>query len=821
MKFMKKCFFIVGALVLITGFELWGQNPMSDVGYTAPAHRALEEGEIPVSEPGFYGTAGATYVLVNDITSPMSGIFLGNNVTLDLNGYEIVYADAGYEHLPNYSFEDGLTGWDFSNAPTAKIEDKKVQVFVGDYVLRLKAGEEITSQYINLPVADRSYFAMCGVAKNSMRVSVYIEDENGDVVFSTNKYGGTQLQGSPVLNKGTQLGGGFVYAHMTGMPAGKYRVRIRANTDAIVDHIDLRPALDVGVGIVERTWTNTHTDHLYAGWYDPAFYDYTKDHNTGVPLDGIPVVPVGASGNIVIKNGIIRSAARGILSWGIQSTVGKAELTIENVKVITSGINTNAVEVRQATITRCSFDVDTPFIINRHNSGNYGVDILGTQRSEVSYSEFYGGQGCLSMQSKDSKVHHNYFQNRQTVTNHYSLAVSDYTQVYDNVFKPETGSGIGLGSRFVKVYNNEIHITSAPPTCEYGHEDYSVNGVRMADYNAPLGDPNGCYGNEIFSNKFFITGRDYPEYVDYIPVATAIFYSASAGDNFVYDNEVVVNAENPDSKAVTNAFYVGGGTVGGVFENNTVTTNVPAFWLASMYGHARGTKVIGNTIIAAENADANYTPVRLGHGGYLATDIEFVSNTIVGDNDQLAFTSTQREHTYFVGWSVTINVVDNKGEAMAGVAVKVLDKGGKVVLDQVTDGDGQLKTVLAEYSFRNRLKQDPNPYRIQVGEGNEISVTIDKDAEIEVVASLVTGVEPGQEAYMIFGPNPVRDVLSVVFPSEGSREISISDMSRKVQVSKTVVGNQAVVDVSSLSAGVYLLQVKQGKATYTKKILKY
>src|SRR5690606_259450 len=181
MKFMKKCFFIVGALVLITGFELWGQNPMSDVGYTAPAHRALEEGEIPVSEPGFYGTAGATYVLVNDITSPMSGIFLGNNVTLDLNGYEIVYADAGYEHLPNYSFEDGLTGWDFSNAPTAKIEDKKVQVFVGDYVLRLKAGEEITSQYINLPVADRSYFAMCGVAKNSMRVSVYIEDENGGV----------------------------------------------------------------------------------------------------------------------------------------------------------------------------------------------------------------------------------------------------------------------------------------------------------------------------------------------------------------------------------------------------------------------------------------------------------------------------------------------------------------------------------------------------------------------------------------------------------------------------------------------------------------
>src|SRR5690606_19083635 len=144
---------------------------------------------------------------------------------------------------------------------------------------------------------------------------------------------------------------------------------------------------------------------------------------------------------------------------------------------------------------------------------------------------------------------------------------------------------------------------------EYGHEDYSVNGIRLADYNAPVGDPTGCFENQVFNNTFFITGKDYPEYVNYVPVATAIFYSASAGDNYMYDNEVVVNALDPDSKALNSAFYVGGGNIGGVFENNTVTTNIPAFWLASPYGKATKTKVLRNTIIKAPDARENYAPV--------------------------------------------------------------------------------------------------------------------------------------------------------------------------------------------------------------------
>ena len=78
------------------------------VGGARPATpREPRPGEIPVSEPGNCAKPGATYVLTRDITSPTSGFFLGNDVTLDLNGHTLTYA-AGYTGVPNCGFEDGL-----------------------------------------------------------------------------------------------------------------------------------------------------------------------------------------------------------------------------------------------------------------------------------------------------------------------------------------------------------------------------------------------------------------------------------------------------------------------------------------------------------------------------------------------------------------------------------------------------------------------------------------------------------------------------------------------------------------------------------------
>jgi len=255
--------------------------------YLQQQHKIPSDGEIPVSEAGSYGIPGATYILVNDIKSEQSTLFLGKDITLDLNGYTITYADCNYEHIPNGSFEEGVSGWDLSKAPSSTIEDTKVHVFIGNNMLRLKAGEEIVSPYINLPVGNRSYFAMCGVAAWDMRVSVYVEDEDGNSLKVITKYADSIRISCPMENISPRLGGGFVYAHLTGLPAGKYRVRVKAETDCLVDYIDIRPAMDAGIGIVEETHPMGHNDHLYERAHS-AFFDYTADVASKTALAGIP-----------------------------------------------------------------------------------------------------------------------------------------------------------------------------------------------------------------------------------------------------------------------------------------------------------------------------------------------------------------------------------------------------------------------------------------------------------------------------------------------------------------------------------------------------
>ena len=127
--------------------------------------------------------------------------------------------------------------------------------------------------------------------------------------------------------------------------------------------------------------------------------------------------------------------------------------------------------------------------------------------------------------------------------------MGDSSQIFENIIKPEIGSGIEVYvHRGMEIFNNEIWIKAAPPTCEYGHEEYSTTAIRIADYNAKPTSPRGCFGNKVYNNKIYITGMDYPEYTDYTPMAWAVFYSASGGDNYIFGNDILVEDMSPDSK---------------------------------------------------------------------------------------------------------------------------------------------------------------------------------------------------------------------------------------------------------------------------------
>ncbi|MEP7258141.1 MAG: hypothetical protein ABI687_07135 [Flavitalea sp.] len=703
-----------------------------------------EKGVVMITSSGNYGISGTTYRLANDITSERSAVFLGKDVTLDLNGYTIKYADGGYGHIANSGFEEGEKGWDLSRAPGAKVVNTaEVHVFVGDKLMSLKAGDQITSSYVYLPVANRSYFAMCGVTgfdyhemganeKNQMKVSVFVEDEKGHEIRTTTQYGDTSLVSCPVERKSPRLGGGFVYAHLNKLPAGRYRIRVRADTDCKVDEIDIRPSMDAGIGIVDKTAPMGHYDHLFNSDL-AAFFDYTSDVVNKTSLPGIPVAH--GKGSVTIKNGTIENGAIGAVSWGIQSTADDVRVILDNVHIKTSGINTIAVDVPQATITHCKFEVNNPFIINRHFSNFYAVDIRGEDPSEVSYSEFFGGQGCLVFKGKKSSIHHNYLVNHQMVTNHYSImAMGDSSRVFENRIEPEVGSGIEIYvNKYIEIFNNSIKIQTSPPTCEYGHEEYSTNAIRLADYGASTGSPDGAYGNKIYNNNISIIGKlfDGPNFT---PMCYGIYYSASGGVNEVFGNDITVEKLDTASKVITAAFYICGGTKGsgGNFFNNRIYTNVTAGWVASMYGGAVNTSIYNNTIIANPSG-GSFKTFRIGWSqrkDCFAKNVDFRSNIVEGSSFSLDV--SDQDHSYAVYWTLSLKLTNKKGKLMVNELVTILDADKNIMLQQKTNERGELSAELPEYAVDGHIKKSSSPYIIKAGNVS-MTVPLDKNADISFV----------------------------------------------------------------------------------------
>lgn len=733
---------IVSIIVCFTGtFPVFAQ-------YKVTGHRTPDDFEIPVYKPGSYAEPGRTYILMNDISSERSALFLGKDVTLDLNGYTIRYANGNYEHISNEGFEEGLKYWDISKAPGAKVMNTAdIHVFVGEKLMSLKPGDEITSSWVYLPVANRSYVAMCGITgrhfhdslmkgdtHNDMKVSVFVEDENGKEVKCITSYKDSVMVSCPVEKRSPQLGGGFVYAHLNNIPAGKYRIRVRADTDCLVDEIDIRPAFDVGIGIIGQTFARGHYDHLYKAEY-AAFFDYTADAAQGIPLASIPVAK--GSGSVTIRNGVIENGALGAISWGIQSTANDVKIILDKVLMKTAGINTIAVDVPQATITNCRFEVINPFIVNRHNSNFYAVDIRGDAASEVSFCEFYGGQGCLVFKGMHSSIHHNYFANRQSVTNHYSImAMGDSSRIFDNYIEPEMGSGIEIYShKYIDIFNNTIKIKSSPPTCEYGREEYSANAIRIADYNAKPGSSNGALGNRVYNNKIFITAINFELPKEYIPLTWAVFYSASAGDNDIFGNNIVIENTEPSSKALATAFFITGGTVGfgGNFFNNRIISNVPAIWLAGQYGGTINTRIYNNTIIRSPDALADFKTFRMGFRdcvGCIAKNVEFRSNNIV--NDTLSILVTGDEHSYSVYWTLLLDVTDKKGNPVSNAEVIFLDKNNTEIIRKKTGENGKLSVELLEYSVAGQVKTLSTPYTVKIGNITN-KVSLHRNTELSLI----------------------------------------------------------------------------------------
>lgn len=710
--------------------------------YRDTAPRALAPGEVAVSGPGVYAEAGKTYVLTRDITAPGSAIHLGKDVVLDLNGHTLTYDGAPYQPVPNGSFEDGMAGWDVSQAPNARAEDRRWRnPMVGNRVCILPKGEEIVSPYITLPVADRAYYAMVAVASHETAVGVWVEDEGGRQVECVLKAPFGDRKCCPETNRAPKLGGGVVFALMFNQPAGKYRIRVKANNrDCIIDDVDIRPALSTGIGVVGEIMPWAYYKSVLDG-DDTAFFELSPL----VSAERAKTVPaVTGKGTITIRNGTVKGGAKGIRTWGLLSTARDVRLTVENVRFVAHGINANAMRFADGSITHCRTEIDSPWIIDRHRQADYTVNLTGgADGPVVTDSAFIGGQGQVSIRGAGGEVARNLFVNRQTVVNHYSLGAGSGTKIHHNRFHPEQGSAIlAFGSSDTEIYENDFKIRASPPVNEYADTIYSVSAIRLTDYNKRTG-AHLCMGSRIHNNRFEITGRQFPEALKaYAPSAHGIYMSVGGGTNTVYDNDFIITNLSPPNHCERGsgafAFFIGGSDEGGVYHHNRIVCNDTPVWIANTYGPAGNTTLYNNvfTCSVAEGQQP-YAPVWLGWWKNQTTNVVFISNRFEGVPFSVQINDYAKyEAGYTLGWTLTV-----RGAAGATATVTRVD--GTQVAEGVADAKGVWTVRLAEFEehgegrggrqgTEQRLKRtDLSHYRVTVGaETRTVQMDQDRDCRI-------------------------------------------------------------------------------------------
>lgn len=199
-----------------------------------------------------------------------------------------------------------------------------------------------------------------------------------------------------------------------------------------------------------------------------------------------------------------------------------------------------------------------------------------------------------------------------------------------------------------------------------------------------------------------------------------------------FGNDIFIEKPDLSSKAITAAFYICGGTkgFGGRFYNNHITTNVPAAWIASLYGGTANTKIYNNTIIKSPKANADFKPFRMGWQECeecIAKNVEFRSNEIKGSKFDIE--ATDQDHTYSVYWTLSIKVADEKGKPGKNADITILDKNNVIVLQTKTDEYGKLQTELQEYAVTGKEKKFLSPYTVSAG-GCKQKVELNKNIEI-------------------------------------------------------------------------------------------
>ena len=532
------------------------------------------------------------------------------NITLDLNGHQVIYGDDTPVTVPNGSFQDGLTAWDLNRARDAR-RVPAMPGMVGQWMVqfgRISTPETLVSGAVNIPTAGHEYAATItpkGSFSTTVRLSV--------IDAWTNQVLGSGTSPNPER--------GFA-AVATFTPTTTHPVRLvvdvipTGTTDLALDYASVTASRDYGI-VATQQWSGELPTHLLTA-------DFLHTYRTAA--------------NFTVRNGsVIQGQAHGRSSSPLffDSLPG---FTVSGVTATINGADTDNLDASGAsdgTITDSVFQGTTDRLSDRMHitaaialpdfSGQAvitGNQITGVPQAGIFYSGMPAAQSLV--------IDGNTIAQAAIVTDGYGiiLAGARSFDIGNNVINPVKGRGIlvdGWGRIATEdgvIHDNEVHAYEEP-NLEYGASGLEATALRIRNNDS-------TFRNLVVRDNLFaaMTGPGG------VFGAIAVRWTGQndhgqedGADNLLVNNTLraIIETDDPRYHGIALAVSRVGAGTGTEFDDNLLESNDTALTFGdndTWQDRDEDITLAGNTICRSDDgASRPFTSILAGAYRMTVTDI--------------------------------------------------------------------------------------------------------------------------------------------------------------------------------------------------------
>lgn len=674
--------------------------------------------EAPVTEitsatsfPYYLNTPDMIYVLTENISADGSAIaVIADNCVLDTQGYDIGYDQATPITIVNASFESGTgtaaDGWDFTNAPNAERFAGQFllnEVYDGDYSLKF------TDTTVNEYVTNTTPVALLGDTVYALSFMV--------------EYGGEDNPTNPGAEAYVKLVG------TSGEPTIELR-RTGGNNRGIqlIETVFTTPAGSPEYDIVAGV--DGHASSVYPFFIDDIRIQRTRVHGIAVSPAGSAsgdlsdITTYGNGTNFTLTGGGSITQGDDKATWSHPIYVRQAGTTMIGQYLTVKGADSSGVwdtssNNRYKYLAYMTIDSQVTTISNRDN--NYGA-VVHAIAGDIHHLNIVNGPHVgirVGGNTTESRVHHNTVRLKARYSNAFAIRTVGGTICHDNHVLCGEGEYQGRGiyipldaleSNPTKVFNNTVAVQALANNQEYGPS----GGV-------PLG---GTYGIQIESVTYAeVYGND------------VTVYGTTKGFAFRMTGEQTgIKIRNNTFRSVQNggygacvSFYGASGDI--QFADNTLVTD------DALVGETIvSTILLERTHIQFEDTVATPYPMRThqSSGEFVHTFLTFLDTTFEDPTSESLFENAvfiddqtnlaDDEASFKSQYTVTLHVVDSNTDDANGATVVIDDAEATEVVNDVTDANGLLVTVLTDFETIGDVKTVYTPHDINVTYGAETDV---------------------------------------------------------------------------------------------------